>query len=232
MEDLELFCKNADPTRLEIKAGGEEGSVEGYASVFNSVDSYGDTMLPGAFDNVIKSGELPLMFYNHYHFEIPVGKWDSMETDDFGLKVKGRLNLDLKEAQDVYSALKFGSVSGLSIGFQFGKKDYTSSKQGRSFKNIARLPEISIVAMPAESKARISDVKAFSLEGVKTLREFETCLRDSGMSQKSALEFISKAKELFAQDQRDSENDAALKSVAKLFEGVANKVSFNSNKGV
>ncbi|MDY6323256.1 MAG: HK97 family phage prohead protease [Succinivibrio sp.] len=212
MEDLELFCKNADPTRLEIKAGGEEGSVEGYASVFNSVDSYGDTMLPGAFDNVIKSGELPLMFYNHYHFEIPVGKWDSMETDDFGLKVKGRLNLDLKEAQDVYSALKFGSVSGLSIGFQFGKKDYTSSKQGRSFKNIARLPEISIVAMPAESKARISDVKS-NLSQVDNIRDFEACLRDLGASKKGAQELVSKARELFAQPRRDADGGIALKNI-------------------
>ena len=102
----------------------EEGSIEGYASVFGGVDSYGDTIEKTAFDNVIKSGQKPLMFYQHNRWSIPIGVWEEMSVDEKGLKVKGRLNLELEEAREVYSALKFGSLNGMSIGFRMKDKDY------------------------------------------------------------------------------------------------------------
>lgn len=44
------FNKSAKESQLEIS---DEGIIEGYASVFNGVDSYGDTIAPKAFDHVI-----------------------------------------------------------------------------------------------------------------------------------------------------------------------------------
>ena len=95
----------------------EEGVIEGYASVFGGVDSYGDTIEPTAFDNVIKSGQKPLMFYQHDRWSLPIGVWEELRVDEKGLYVRGRLNLELEEAREVYSALKFGPLNGLSIGF-------------------------------------------------------------------------------------------------------------------
>ena len=46
--------KLASLEALEVKFDGE-GRFEGYASMFNGVDSYGDTIHPGAYLNTIPS---------------------------------------------------------------------------------------------------------------------------------------------------------------------------------
>ena len=69
-----------------------KGEFEGYASVFNGVDSYKDTILPGAFKKTLKKERNPSMFINHNSYAIPVGDWVSLKEDDTGLLVKGRVD--------------------------------------------------------------------------------------------------------------------------------------------
>ena len=169
----------------------EEGSIEGYASVFGGVDSYGDTIEKTAFDNVIKSGQKPLMFYQHNRWSIPIGVWEEMSVDEKGLKVKGRLNLELAEAREVYSALKFGSLNGMSIGFRMKDKDYEYDDEDIChIKNISELLEISIVNFPADKEARIDNVKSEDRD-LNDVRDCEHYLRDLGISKKMAQKLIS-----------------------------------------
>ena len=169
----------------------EEGSIEGYASVFGGVDSYGDMIEPTAFDNVIKSGQKPLMFYQHNRWSIPIGVWESLSVDEKGLKVKGRLNLELEEAREVYSALKFGSLNGMSIGFRMHDRDYEYDDNDIChIKNIAELLEISIVNFPADKEARIDAVKSEDRD-LNDIRDCEHYLRELGISKKMAQKLIS-----------------------------------------
>ena len=169
----------------------EEGSIEGYASVFGGVDSYGDTIEKTAFDNVIKSGQKPLMFYQHNRWSIPIGVWEEMSVDEKGLKVKGRLNLELEEAREVYSALKFGSLNGMSIGFRMKDKDYEYDDEDIChIKNISELLEISIVNFPADKEARIDNVKSEDRD-LNDIRDCEHYLRELGISKKMAQKLIS-----------------------------------------
>ena len=169
----------------------EEGSIEGYASVFGGVDSYGDTIEKTAFDSVIKSGQKPLMFYQHNRWSIPIGVWEEMSVDEKGLKVKGRLNLELEEAREVYSALKFGSLNGMSIGFRMKDKDYEYDDDDIChIKNISELLEISIVNFPADKEARIENVKSEDRD-LNDIRDCEHYLRDLGISKKMAQKLIS-----------------------------------------
>ena len=169
----------------------EEGSIEGYASVFGGVDSYGDTIEKTAFDNVIKSGQKPLMFYQHNRWSIPIGIWEEMSVDEKGLKVKGRLNLELEEAREVYSALKFGSLNGMSIGFRMKDKDYEYDDEDIChIKNITELLEISIVNFPADKEARIDNVKSEDRD-LNDIRDCEHYLRELGISKKMAQKLIS-----------------------------------------
>ena len=186
----------------------EEGVIEGYASVFGGVDSYGDTIEPTAYDNVISEGQKPLMFYQHDRWGVPIGRWEELSVDSKGLKVKGRLNLELKEAQDVYSALKFGSLDGMSIGFRLRDRDYEyDDNDVCHIKNISELLEISIVNFPADKSARVMGVKADpeDLEELKDIRDCERYLRDLGISKKMAQSIISviKAKKNSMSDSED-----------------------------
>jgi len=188
----------------EIKLAADTGKFEGYASTFNNVDSYGDTILPGAYKDTLSANGLPKMFILHRSYELPIGKWLDASEDSKGLYVKGELTPGLSMANDVNAALKHGTLDGLSIGYALRKADYQPSDKiegGRIIKKISLLSEISPVTFPADSFARIdlSSVKS-ELESVETIRDFERFLRDAGGLSKSITEaVIARAKVVFSQ---------------------------------
>ena len=203
----------------------EEGSIEGYASVFGGVDSYGDTIEKTAFDSVIKSGQKPLMFYQHNRWSIPIGVWEELSVDEKGLKVKGRLNLELEEAREVYSALKFGSLNGMSIGFRMKDKDYEYDEDDIChIKNISELLEISIVNFPADKEARIDNVKSEDRD-LNDIRDCEHYLRELGISKKMAQKLISviKTAKSAVSDSQKSE-DAKLAAELDKIQQKLNKI--------
>lgn len=188
----------------EIKLAADTGKFEGYASTFNNVDSYGDTILPGAYKDTLSANGLPKMFILHRSYELPIGKWLDASEDSKGLYVKGELTPGLSMANDVNAALKHGTLDGLSIGYALRKADYQPSDKiegGRIIKKVSLLSEISPVTFPADSFARIdlSSVKS-ELESVETIRDFERFLRDAGGLSKSITEaVIARAKVVFSQ---------------------------------
>ena len=48
--------------RCNVKFQGGDSSFKGYASVFGSVDSYGDTILKGAFRESLETRKRPVKF--------------------------------------------------------------------------------------------------------------------------------------------------------------------------
>lgn len=158
-----------------VKMEGAGYGFEGYASVFNGVDSYGDMIAPGAYTKTLAGRDRPVqMRWNHYGPVI--GKWLSLEEDERGLKVSGELTPGHSVAEDAKALLNHGAVSGLSIGYrvrdQEEKGDYTILKE-------IDLIEISVVEEPADNAARISDMKA-AIYGAESYKEFEAILREAG----------------------------------------------------
>lgn len=188
---------------FELRATGEaDGSrtFEGYGSVFNTVDSYDDTIAKGAFKQTLKDwkakGKLPKMLLQHgggffggtADDMVPIGKWDDMKEDDYGLFMRGHLfNIQTDRAQATYAALKEGELDGLSIGFQTRKSKMDEETGIRTLTEI-NLWEVSLVTFPANDPARVTAVKA---DGeLPTEREFERFLRDAGFSAKQAKAII------------------------------------------
>ena len=188
------------------------GKISGYASTYNTPDLSGDVMLPGCYDAVLqkieKSGVMPVMFFSHDHWSVPCGRWESIKSDDTGLYVTGRVNTDLKSGKEIYSALKFGSMSGLSVGFSFSPEGVEDNDAGGyDFKAIDDLMEISICAMPCNQNARIDAVKSLDVESITDYKTAERYLRDAGdFSREQAKKFISCLKAVFT-----SERDAILR---------------------
>jgi len=172
---------------LEIKAVSEDGSFEGYGSVFNVEDSYKDLVMPGAFARSIgeykQKGSMPALLWQHDHKE-PIGVWSEMFEDDYGLKLKGTIALNTTKGRDVYELLKMGAVKGLSIGYSIaeGGEEY-DEKAGVWRLSDVNLWETSIVTFPANAEAQVTTVK----EALASPREFERLLRDVvGLSQSQA----------------------------------------------
>jgi HK97 family phage prohead protease len=190
-----------------LKASGEGYSFEGYASKFNGVDSYGDTILPGAYKNALatlrKEGRSPKMFFNHKSYDLPVGKWRKYEEDEDGLFVAGSLTKGMTLVEDLKLAIADGTLDGLSVGIGLKPDDYEwvedpKSSISRIIKNVTSLREISLVAFPADDKGRIDmgSIKA-ELESVESLADLETFLREAGgFSKASALAVVAQAKKI------------------------------------
>ena len=191
--------KHLDLLAAELKFNDDERTIEGYASKFNGVDAYGDTIAPGAYKSTLQDRERPIrMRWNHYGPVI--GKWVEMREDDVGLYVKGKLTPGHSVADDVYASLKHGAVDGLSIGFRI--KDYEEKDDTRLLKEID-LVEISVVEEPADLGAKISGVKEFAelVESIESLKDAEACLRDAcGLSRSVAKALVSQIKTLCLRD--------------------------------
>ena len=59
---------------VELRFEGNTRKFRGYASTFNGNDSYGDTILPGAYLKTLADNGMPKMFFAH-DWGLPVGKW-------------------------------------------------------------------------------------------------------------------------------------------------------------
>lgn len=188
----------------------DNGHISGYASAFNLFDSYGDTIVSTAYDKVLAENQIPLMFFNHDRYDVPIGKWTALSKDDKGLKVEGVLDLNQEKAQSVYNAIKFGSITGLSVGMSVLNDNYESIDDGHQrIKEVDKLYEISIVNFPADESARILTVKS-DFSACNNITDFERCLRDAGASRSKAKEIISIAKRVLA-NQRDVEQQEEIK---------------------
>lgn len=219
-----IICKTALTAEDD-----ESGKISGYASTYNNPDLSGDVMLPGcyapALAKIEKSGVMPVMFFSHEHYSVPCGTWDSIKSDDTGLYVTGRVNTDLESGKEIYSALKFGSMSGLSVGFSFSPDGVEDNGAGGfDFKTIDDLIEISICAMPCNQNARIDAVKSFDVESIKDYKTAERYLRDVGyFSREQAKKFISGLKAVFTAERDALRTKAAEQEIIDLIHSFTKK---------
>ncbi|AGS60719.1 HK97 family phage prohead protease [Proteus sp. DFP240708] len=207
---------NFDEAEIKFTGDGTQGVFEGYASVFSHQDLDGDIILPGAFKHVLdKQKQKVAMFYNHRVWELPVGKWEYMEEDQKGLRVRGQLTPGHSAAQDLKAAMKHGTVDGLSIGFGCLRNDFERTPSGRIFKNISLLREISICTFPANDQAQVSSLK--SIDGLLTIRDIEDWLRESaGLSKSEAVGFISRFKSAIRSESDDTQQSLVASIVNQI----------------
>lgn len=221
---MDYLNKQIELQDVELSVDGQPGTFRGYASKFNGIDSYGDTILPGAYDKVVAAGGTVPVFFNHDSFDLPIGKYTKLSANSQGLYVEGVLTLDIPRARDVYNALKAGTVSGLSVGIGIAEDDWEPNAEtgGKTIKNVSLLREISICTFPADDRARVSLVKAEDIDQMATIRDVEKCLRDAGFSKSQALAFIAKTKDILSSESlRDAEKkneQAFLQALSSLSE--------------
>lgn len=142
----------------------EEGVISGYASVFGNVDSYGDIVVKGAFSKSIKkiekTGKVISVFYGH-NMEDPranIGRVTELREDSHGLLFKAQLDLSGDTyGRLVYEQLKDGRLDSLSFGFSVISGANTEA--GYELREL-ELYEISVVPIPANGEALITEIKA------------------------------------------------------------------------
>jgi uncharacterized protein len=138
----------------------EDGRFAGYASVFGRLDEGGDMVMPGAFRKSLglRGKHRVKMLFQHDPKE-PVGIWDTIREDPFGLWVEGRLVGEVPRADALRHLIAKRAVDGLSIGFRTIKATRDGPRDHRRLWEID-LWEISIVTFPMMDLARIAPGKA------------------------------------------------------------------------
>ena len=211
---MTILHKNINLTDVQVKLDPVGGmKFSGYASKFNDIDSYNDTIAPGAYAKTLENRTRPIRLrWNHYG-EI-IGKWVMIREDDYGLYVEGELTPNHSKAEDVYASLKHGAIDGLSIGFYL--REFEVKPDGIRVIKEAELVEISVVEEPADLGAIIGDVKSAVTE-MKTLKEIETLLRDAGkFSRAEATAIVSKVKSIGEPSDSEKKNQEDAKAILAI----------------
>lgn len=214
---------------LHVKDVSEEGTFEGYGSIFGNLDSYGEKVMPGAFAASLakhrQEGSKPLMLWQHNPDE-PIGVWDDLSEDGKGLKGTGRFVLETARGREAHALLKAGAIRGLSIGY----REIETEPEGntRLLKKLDLL-EISVVSFPANRRARVEAVKSERMdEFARRLRDgdpmpikdFEDILREAGVPKSMAVQIASVgyAKAIRSESEGEKANElAALRTAVAAF---------------
>lgn len=210
---------------LDVKAIGDEGVFEGYASTFGNVDLGGDVVEPGAFiESVVKAKaerrKIPMLWMHDQ--SILLGKWLDLAEDSRGLYAKGKLNLATVAGREKYEQLKEDEIGGMSIGYRIpaGGAEPHDKRPGVTKLKKVDLREVSLVSMPMNIEARITSVKSERMEEFARrlrdgdpmpVKEFEDLLREAGIPKAMAVQIASVgyAKAIRSESEGEKANDAA-----------------------
>jgi HK97 family phage prohead protease len=186
----------AQPAAFEVLSA-TEGTFAGEGMVFDTPHptsswrlppDWNDLVKPGAFTETLaahaNNGTTPLMLYMHERGNIP-GVWNSIKETKKSLKLEGLVskNAITPSGVPLLELMKMKAITGLSIGFVPTRVVLDEKAKVREIHTVD-LGEVSIVDIPGQNKARITDVK-------RDIRSLEAMLRNAGLSKREAKALLS-----------------------------------------
>ncbi len=104
--------KNID---LEFK-GDDDGKVSAVFSVFNTLDSDGDVVVPDAIKSGFKSGSVPMVWAHKW--DMPIGKGEIKQDGDKAT-FEGSFFMDTESGKEAYNLVKaMGDLQQWSFGYR------------------------------------------------------------------------------------------------------------------
>lgn len=220
-EALKLRRKIAEPALETKRTAGLpgrdgltvnlDGTIRGYASLFDQIDLGSDRMRRGAFSlSVAKRGAGNIRMLFQHDPDRPIGRWTRIEEDGRGLRVEGCINQDTALGRETLALVRGGALEGLSIGFKTVRATRPDANGVRTLLEVD-LWEVSIVTFPMLPGAKIDAVKGAVLPaGLPSPRTLEHWLqRDAGLSRSAARALLSKG---YGALIRDGARDAAVQN--------------------
>ena len=183
------------PTEFKFASEGEPGTFSGYGSVFGNIDSHGDIVTRGAFQQSLAehkaNNTMPGMFVEHSGYAahgdpLPIGTWQSIHEDIHGLRVKGKISaLNSDHGKRIYGLMQDGALPGLSIAYQVpqGGAVMATDRNAPVKRTLNRLDlhSVDVVRSPSNKAARVMAVKAFADQV-----DLERFLRSTGIARAAA----------------------------------------------
>jgi len=210
---------------FQFKAVKDDGTFEGYASVFGNADLVRDVVMPGAFADSLAEWKaqdaMPPVLWQH-DARNPIGFTTDLAEDGKGLRVGGQLLIkDVQQAREAFALAKAKVVRGLSIGYDATEEEYDGKTNVNKLIKV-NLYEYSFATFPANIEASITSVKSLLAGGeLPSLSEFEDFLREAGNFSRSQAKAIAGHGLVRLLEQRDADKSnldtKAVESVLALF---------------
>ena len=145
---------------------GEDGTISGYFATFDHDhgDSYGDVIKKGAFAGTIKrrkeSGHPFPLCFNH-DFSVIIGRVTDIGEDNKGAYFTAEF-FPTEKAQEIRNIVKSGVLWQFSFAFDTLDSGMVKLEDGTMANELRELElhEISIVMIPANPRATITDIKS------------------------------------------------------------------------
>jgi HK97 family phage prohead protease len=152
------------------------GRFAGYASVFGALDDGGDIVMPGAFAKSLrKRGREQMRLLFQHDPKEPVGIWERIAEDGFGLWVEGRLTSGVPRADALRRLIETRAIDGLSIGFRTVRATREPATGYRRLWQVD-LWEISIVTFPMMDGARIGPSPKMPASDGRLIRSLDAAI--------------------------------------------------------
>jgi len=149
----DLTCVETKSLREAKNADNQDIALFTGIATTADKDLTDDIIEAGAFGEV--DHKRIRMFRDHNPGKV-IGKWLAFEQKGRKLEVEGEIGLDIEHGAETYKLMKRGYIDGLSVGFRPkpGGVKWNDDYTVRVIKE-ATLLEISVVAIPANPKARL-----------------------------------------------------------------------------
>lgn len=210
----------------------DNGKIAGYFSTYDTTpDSYGDIIEAGAFTNTLAKRKetghpFPLCF-NH-DFDKIIGTVDSIEEKENGPFIEASF-LDTTLAQDVRKFVQSGAVYQFSFAYDVLKRrDPTDEEAKKGITNVLQeveVFEISVVTVPANQNAVVTDVKSVEPEtkaGRRNRKSDEEII-------KSCIESLKSLLDVEVEDSNSTEEESKSAEVAPEVNEASEEQTDNDN---
>ena len=156
MDYSELSCA------YETKSERDDvATFTGIAST-DDLDLQNEVIEAGAFDPIARkaNGDPDVSMLRDHDRTQVIGGWKSFSQQGRQLHVEGELCLAVARARETYALMKRGYLSGLSVGYAASRDGIKyDTRNGKMYIKKATLKECSIVTRPANTNARVTNVK-------------------------------------------------------------------------
>lgn len=195
----------------KIKAADGGIIIEGYANT-NDKDRVSDIVLPTAFTKTLPEYmENPVLLFQH-NWDLVIGTVTDAKITDKGLYVKAKIS-NAKDVEDVRTKINEGALRTFSIGYNEVDAVEDPTKKANIVKELELL-EISVVTIPANSKAKFTVVSSEKSEE----KDLEAALMDVGFAnylvtavgqlddgEEITADFLKELQEVYQMDIREKE---------------------------
>lgn len=117
---------NNESKNIDIELKDESGQVEAVFSIFNSLDSDGDVIMPGAVKSGFKNDQVPMVW--SHKWDMPIGK-GTITQDDAKAVFKGEFFMDTESGKEAYNLVKnMGDMQQWSFGYKVNDSEFGKTK--------------------------------------------------------------------------------------------------------